>query len=150
MNKKLLITMSIVISTVIILCGCPEQKALSKDEEKNQIKLQSNIVELYDSTFNVNTKLIQDDDTHEFYEIVDNIEVKYLFKNIAGKPINISISAEFYDKNDKLIAIGGPRSISLPEDHTERAYTIQNSIIYNGYNAADVEYVLLVVEEKVV
>ena len=78
-----------------------------------------------------------------------DIDVQYLFKNIAGKPINITVSAEFYDKNDTLVGLGVPRYINLPKDYAEKVYTTQNSIIYTGSNAADIQYVLLIVEEKV-
>lgn len=148
MNKKFLIIISIIMSTIIVLCGC-NQKALTKDEENEQIKLQSSVVELDQSSFNINTKLVKDTYTDETYEIVENIEVKYLFKNIAGKPIHIEVSAEFYDKNDTLIGIGGPTSIYLPKDYTEKTFTPQNSIIYAGSNVADVKYTLLIVDEKV-
>lgn len=134
---------------IIILSGCQEQKSVTTGEKSGQIKLRSSIVELYDSSYNINTKLIKDTYTDEIYEIIESIEVKYLFKNIAGKPITITISAEFYDKNDTLVGLGGPRYINLPKDYAEKVYTTQNSIIYTGPNAVDVQYVLLIVEEKV-
>ncbi len=150
MNKKLLIVISIIMIAVIVLCGCNEQKALTAGEKDGQIKLQSNVVELHQSSFDVNTKIVYDSYTDETYEVVENIEIKYLFKNIVDRSINIEINAEFYDKNDKLIGIGGPKSIGpIPKDYTEKSYTTQNSIIYDGSNVADIEYVLLIVEEKV-
>jgi hypothetical protein len=148
MNKKILIITSIII-VIIILSGCQEQKAVTAGEKSGQIKLRSSVVELYESSYTINNKSIKDDYTNEIYEIIESIEVKYLFKNIAGKPININVSAEFYDKNDKLVDKVGPREINLPENHTEKVYTLQNSIIYSGSNVADVQYVLLIVEEKV-
>jgi hypothetical protein len=148
MNKKLLIIISIMMSTIIVLCGCIGNKtALNAGNE--QLKLQSIVVEFQESSFNISTKLVKDTYTDETYEIVDSIEVKYLFKNIAGRPIHIEATAEFYDKNDKLVGIGGPTSIYLPKDYTEKSYTLQNSIIYDGSNVADVKYALLIVEEKV-
>ena len=135
-------------SAIIVLCGCIGNKtALNAGNE--QLKLQSSVVEFQDSSFNISTKLVKDTYTDETYEIVDSIEVKYLFKNIAGRPIHIEATAEFYDKNDKLVGIGGPTSIYLPKDYTEKSYTLQNSIIYDGSNVADVKYALLIVEEKV-
>lgn len=150
MNKKLIITILLVLIIVPLLCGCQEQKALTSGEKSGKIKLRSSVVELHQSSFNVNTRLAYDDYTEEVYEIIENIEVKYLFKNIAGKPINIEIYAEFYDKNDILLGIGGPKSIGpIPEDYAEKGYTPQNSIIYAGSNKVDIEYVLLIVKEKV-
>ncbi len=148
MNKKILMIISIVI-IIIVLSGCQEQKAVTAGEKSGQIKLRSSVVELDKSSFNVNTISIKDNDTGEIYDIIESIEVKYLFKNIARKPINIKVSAEFYDKNDKLVGLGGPREINLLENYTEKVYTPMNSIIYSGSNVADVEYVLLIVEEKV-
>jgi len=151
MNKKMIIIVLLVISLVTIVCGCigEEQKALTKGEESGQLKIQSSVVELYQSSFNFNTKIIKDTQTDQKYEIVDNIEVKYLLKNIAGRPIHVKVTAEFYDKNDKLVGIIESGSIYLPKDHTEKSYTTQNSIIYNGDNVADVQYALLIIDEIV-
>jgi hypothetical protein len=150
MNKKILIIISIIMSTIMILCGCTDQKALTAGEESGQLKLKSNsVVELHRSSFNINTKLAYDRYTDETYEIIENIEVNYLFKNIAGRQIHIKVSAEFYDKNDRLVGIEESGFINLPEDYTEKAYTPQNSIIYSGSNVADVQYALLIVEEIV-
>lgn len=147
MNKKLLIIM-LLISIVIFLCGClGDQGVTTEGEKSGQIRLQSSVVELYQSSFNITTRMVEDIYTGEIYEIIDNIEIKYLFKNIAGRPIHVEVSAEFYDKNDNLVGIGESGSIYLPKDYAEKAYTPQNSIIYDGSNVADVQYALLIVEE---
>ena len=149
MKKKLWLLCCIILLIVTAFSGCQEQKALTAGEKSGQVKLRSSVVELDKSSFNVNTISIKDNDTGEIYDIIESIEVKYLFKNIAGKPIQIEVSAEFYDKNDRLVGLGGPTSINLPKDYTEKVYTPQNLIIYAGSNIADVQYVLLIVEEKV-
>ncbi len=148
MNKKLYISISVVLMVVIFFCGCEEQKALTEGEESGKINLQSDVVKLSESSFKINTKFITDTYTDEKIEIVDNVEVKYLLENIAGRPINIEVSAEFYDKNDNLIGIGGPEPINLPKGYTEKAYTPQNSIIYDGNNADEVHHAVIIVEEK--
>ena len=148
MNKKFLIIISIIM-IIIVLSGCQEQKAVTAGEKSGQIKLRSSVVELSESMYIINNKSIKDDYTNEIYDIIESIEVKYLFKNIASKPINIEVSAEFYDENNNLVGLGGPRNINLPKDYAEKVYTPMNSIIYAGSNVADVEYVLLIVEEKV-
>ncbi len=147
MKKKFLIIISIII--IITLSGCQEQKAVTAGEKSGQIKLRSSVVELYESSYNINTKSIKDTYTDKIYEIIESIEVKYLFKNIAGKPVDIEVSAEFYDENNKIVGLGGPRYINLPKDYAEKVYTPQNSIIYAGSNVADVQYVLLIAEEKI-
>ena len=147
MKRNLWLLCSIILFTVTAFSGCQEQKALTAGEKSGQIKLQSSVVELYKSQFNINTKSIKDNLTDEIYEIIENIEVKYLFKNIAGKLIHIEVSAEFYDKNDKLVGLGDSiLDIYLLKDYTEK---VSNSIIYDGSNVADVQYVLLIVEEIV-
>jgi uncharacterized protein YnzC (UPF0291/DUF896 family) len=151
MKKKLWLLCIIILLIVTAFSGCQEQKALTAGEKSGQVKLRSSVVELYKSSFNINTISIKDNSTNEIYEKIENIEVKYLLKNIAGKPIQIEVSAEFYDKNDRLVGLGEePRpSINLPKDYAEKVYTPQNSIIYAGSNVADVQYVVLIVEEKV-
>ena len=152
MKKKLWLLFCIILLIATIFSGCQEQKALTAGEKSGQVKLRSSVVELSQSQFNVNTKSIMDNITGETYDIIESIEVKYLFKNIAGKPIHIKVSAEFYDKNDRLVGLGEgePRDIHLLNDpDTEKIYTDQNSIKYAGPNVADVQYVLLIVEEKV-
>jgi len=147
MKRNLWLLCSIILLTVTAFSGCQEQKALTAGEKSGQIKLQSSVVELYQSSFNISTISIKDKYTNEIYEKIESIEVKYRLKNIAGKPIHIAVSAEFYDKNDKLVGLGDSiLDIYLLKDYTEK---VSNSIIYDGSNVADVQYVLLIVEEKV-
>jgi len=74
-------------------------------------------------------------------------EVKYLFHNIAGKDVISSIQAEFYDINNNLLAIKGPKLISLPEGYTETSFTPANIILYDGEFVSEIDHVKIIVSE---
>lgn len=145
MKKKLVMISSISIIAILFLSGCigSDQRALTKGEEEGKITLESDVVELADSNFVKNKKW----DPEKDMEVLKNIEVKYLLHNLLNKRIEVEINAEFYDKDDNLIAIGGPEHISLLKDYTERYYTPQNSIIYDGSKMDEVHHAVIIVEQ---
>jgi hypothetical protein len=150
MRKHTAIIITILLTTTIMLSGCQEeQKATTTDEKNGEIVLDSDVVELVDSKYKVNKRIVRDDVTEEKMQVVRNVEISFLFRNIADRDIKISVEAEFYDSNDKLVGIAqGASEIYLPKDYTEKATnTPTNTIIYDGKNKEDVVKAVIVVNE---
>ena len=140
MNKKLIfigLTLMIIIS---FLSGCQEQASTTASDKKfENISLESDLVELAYGEMNY---------VRDNYGKVISTEVKYLFKNIAGKEITIIVTAEFYDEEDNLLGTGGPKEISLRKGWTEQGISFANIISYSEKNAAEVDHVKIVVKDK--
>lgn len=145
--KKIYIVLSIVIIATLSLCGCNEPEATKTDNEKGTIILESDIVELEHSSFDIVTKPQFDQDCSCYVEVFQSVDVTYLFHNIAGKAISAKVNVEFYDKDDNLIGIGGPKTINLPKDYTEQGITPANTISYTGYKGEEVYKAIIIAEE---
>lgn len=132
-----LLIIAIVIS-VVFLSGC-EQKGTEVERPK-LITLDSKVVTLVYSSLNF---------SKDGSGKVIRADVEYLFKNIANKVITIEVFAKFYDKNNNLLATGGPKEIGpLPVGYTEQNILGANTISYSGEDAFKVDHVTLVVKEK--
>lgn len=138
--KKILLSFCIItIFLTTIFSGC-QQKGTTTDKNLDNILLDSDVVELVYCDINYN----KDDNG-----IILNVEVQYRFRNIADRNIDINVFVEFYDKENNLLAKEGPKEISIPKGWTEQGISPANSISYSGRNAALVEHVNILVEERV-
>ncbi len=150
MKKYIVLILVAILTTTILLSGCQEeQKAATSSEKKGEIVLNSDVVELVDSEFQINKKTVIDELTDERIQIVQNIEVNYLLKNIVDRDIKVSVEAEFYDSEEELVGIvQGAREINLPKGYTEKATnTPTNTIIYDGKNRDDIVKAVIIVNE---
>lgn len=123
MNKKNVTSIILCIFLLIINVGC-----LEKTNNKlnfDGITLESNVVELANASMN-----FKNDKTNS----TTRVEVIYLFKNIANHIIGkLNITINFFDKNNNLIASGGPKYIrNLPIGYIETYVMEANKIIYDG------------------
>jgi hypothetical protein len=121
----------------LFLSGC-QQEGTSTDENFDNIYLDSDIVELVFSKMNLNK---------DEKGVILGVEVQYRFKNIANRKIDINVYAEFYDKEDNLLAREGPKEITIPKGWTEQGLSPANIINYSGEEAREVDYVNIAVEE---
>lgn len=139
MIKKIpiLILISIIL-TVLYLSGC-EQKGTNVDSKYDKIILDSSVVKLAYSSLNYSRSAAGD---------IVRVDVEYLFKNIANKPVDVQVFVKFYDKNDNLLATEGPKEINLPEGYTEQVISPANIISYKGKDAAKVDHVTITAKEK--
>ena len=55
--------------------------------------------------------------------------------------------AEFYDKDDNMLAREGPKEISLPEGWTEIGVSSANIITFSSEEASRVDYAIIITEE---
>jgi hypothetical protein len=133
-----------IILGITALSGCQETQ-IEGTVTFEGVTLESDVVEL----FNASLKLFKDD-----YEMTWKAEVKYLFHNIAGRIIDdLEITVEFYDENDNLLTIRGPKHIlSMPADYTEAGFAGTNIVQYtrddgDGENVYKVNHVRIVAVE---
>ena len=133
-----------IILGITALSGCQETQIEGTVTFEGVI-LESDVAEL----FNASLKLFKDD-----YEMTWKAEVKYLFHNIAGRTIDdLEITVEFYDENDNLLTIRGPKHIiPFPADYTESRFGLTNIIQYtrdegDGENVYKVSYVRIIAVE---
>ena len=139
MNKIIFSISILIIFIIAFLSGCQQQGTIT-DDNLNNVMLESDIVELVYSIINFNK-----DDQNKIF----SVEVQYRFRNIANRNIEINVFAEFYDTKDNLLAKEGPKEIIIPKGWTEQGTSPANILTYYGENAAEVDYVKLIVEEKI-
>lgn len=139
MNKVILSIGFLIILIITFFSGCQQQGTIT-DNNLNNVMLESDLVELVYSIIN-----FKKDDQNEIF----SVEVQYRFRNIANRNIEINVFAEFYDIKDNLLAKEGPKEIYIPKGWTEQGTSPANIITYYGENAAEVDYVKIIVEEKI-
>jgi len=139
MKKNILLFGILIIFVMTFFSGC-QQEGTTTDKNLNNILLDSDIVELVFSEINFN----KDDQG-----VILNVEVQYRFQNIADRNIDINVFAEFYDEENNLLAKEGPKEISIPKGWTEQGISPANIISYNGENAARIDHVNIIAEEKI-
>ena len=138
MNKKGLLIINLIIFFIILLSGCQEQKATTSGKKFENIILESDVVELVDASL-----IFNEEDNVKL-----RVDVEYLFRNIAGREITITITVEFYDKNNNLLSTEGPKYITLLKDYTETSVLGANIISYSEENASEVDHVKIVAVEQ--
>lgn len=137
MKNKLLILGFLIILVISIFSGCQEQKAIETSYLEG-IEFESELVELKYANITKKTD----------GEKVLNIDVQYLFKNIASRDLNLKIFIEFYDMNSALLYKGGPKYISLLNGWEEQGVSPTNIISYSGKQAHLVDHIKIVVLES--
>ncbi|MBN2602508.1 MAG: hypothetical protein JXA91_00045 [Candidatus Thermoplasmatota archaeon] len=143
--RKLVVIICLV-SVSFLLTGCVTQNSGTAEPFKN-ISLESNVVEL--AYANITTHWNKDFDEEDLpILVVKKVDVNYLFHNIAGRIVNVSVTVEYYDENNNLLHIGGPKTINnLPKDYIEKNIAAPNTISYDGIHVADVDHVKIMAVE---
>ena len=137
MKKEFLVMGALVIIIIVVLSGCQEQKATTAKKNFENITLESNVFELVDASLDFNIDK----------GVIVKVDVKYLFRNIAGRDVTAFVTVEFYNKNDNLLATGGPKEISLLKGYTETSFLPPNIISYSGEKASEIDHVKIIAEE---
>jgi len=126
------------------LSGCEEQGVTTENNFEN-VYLDSNIVKLAYANFSFVEKREINDDL-EPVMVKKQVNIKYIFENIAGRDIVFNVTVEFYDQNHSLIESVNPvpwKNIHLPEGRTE---SLMNEAAYNGNKVKDISYARIVVQ----
>jgi len=143
---KLIVIITCVISTVAMFMGCMSLDPSTEGNFEN-ISLESSVVELANASLIIHEDKDYTEDSEPIM-VIQKVDVEYLFKNIAGRTINVTVNVEFYDIDNNLLYVGGPKIIhNLLKDYTERTKTEANIISYSGSNVADVDHAKIIVVE---
>lgn len=140
MKKSLWLIGVIIFLMITVLSGClfGEQEAATVQNNFEGITFESSVFELVDASL----------DFYEKRNVVTRVDVKYLFRNIAGRAVyDVKVTVEFYDKNNNLLAVGGPKFISLAKGYTEQGIGLANIISYSGEKVSEVDHVSIIAEE---
>ena len=92
-----------------------------------------------------------DSDVVEFVYVslnrtIDTVTVSWLFHNIANRTLNLSIKAEFYDKNGNMLFSKVNELLKFPANYTEHLLLPANKISYNGKNILSARVILRIAE----
>jgi hypothetical protein len=140
MKKNIFMIGCVLYIALVALSGCQEQGSTT-DESFEGIYLESSVVELAYATLEFHT--IYDFEYEK--DIVEKVEVKYLFHNIADRDVNITVTVEFYDKDKNLLGSEAQQKTSnLFKDYTE---SMVNIVSYNGERITEVDHVKIIAIE---
>ena len=139
MKKKNCIIIVCIILIALFLCGCQEQTETNNMKVNENVKIDSDIVDLIYADLKYK---------NQSGNIV-SVDVEYLLKNIAGREIDFILTAEFYDTENNLLYTGGPKNfVGIFKDYTETIVSPNTNIIsYNDLNAYKVDHVKIVITE---
>lgn len=139
--EKSLFTMGFVICIALVaLSGCQEQ-GVNTDENFEGINLESSVVELAYATLEFHTIY----DLEYEKDIIEKVDVKYLFHNIANRDVNITVTVNFYDKDNNLLESAAQQKTSnLFKDYTE---SMANIVSYSGERVTEVDHVKIIAIE---
>ncbi|MBN2065544.1 MAG: hypothetical protein JW771_01900 [Candidatus Thermoplasmatota archaeon] len=131
----------------IVLSGCQEQQATTSNQFEG-VSLKSDVVELVEASLDFQVHYDYDELTDEAIEVRNAAEVKYRFHNIAGKDITVKVTVEFYGAYDNLLYTGGPKTIFLFKDYTDKYISpATNIILYKGSKVTEIDHAIIIAEE---
>jgi len=107
-KKNYVIVISILFLLIVNFIGCTE-KAVETKEVKNVILIDTDIIELVESSL----------DLIEKHGQIIQADVSFRFKSTTDKTVNIVYLVEFCDKDDKVLHQAQKRIDNLPAGYTE-------------------------------
>ena len=141
MKKSLFMIGFVICIALVAFSGCQEQ-GVTTDENFEGIYLESSVVELAYATLELHT--IYDFEYEE--DIIEKVDVKYLFHNIANRDVDITVTVNFYDKDNNLLGSAAQQKTSnLFKDYTE---SMANIVSYNGERVTEVDHVKIIAIES--
>jgi len=136
MDLKKIFYICLIVFLALFFSGCQEDTKDTNYQIPDNVLFESDIVEL----------VFADITEHKSNGVVNQLDVAFLLKNIAGRSLNINKSVEFYNEADELLYTSDPVQFKgFSAGYIEQE---PNPIIeYNGKNASAVSYVKIIVEE---
>ena len=139
MKKQVICVTMLVILACLACSGCQQTNSATTKLSTQNVSLDSTVVKF------ANVSL---DRTSKKAGGVDSVKVSWLFKNIAGRTINISIDVRFFDKSNLLLHNESRWLRYMPKDYTEQAVSpTANSVTFSGEKATLVDHVVISVKE---
>jgi uncharacterized protein YcfL len=138
MKKQVVCLLVLVVLMSLALSGCQETKSTTAKMSNKNVYLQSTVVQFA----NVSLEKINNKSGD-----VNAMKVSWLFKNIAGRTINITIDVRFYDAKNTLLYNETRWFRNFLKGWTEQSITPANSVTISGAKAALVDHVVISVTE---
>ena len=140
MKKYPLLIGTILFLILSVLNGCLGPEGTTVENPFKGITFESSVVELINASLDV----IKENN------VIRKVEVRYLFRNIAGRSVEVSVMVEFYDKNNNLLITRGPKHIEIPKGYAETLpYSPANIITYSGDKVSEVDHVRIIATEEI-
>ena len=138
MKKQVICISVLVVLMSIALSGCQETKSTTTKLSSQNVYLQSTLVQFANVSLE-KTKNKSGD--------INAVKVSWLFKNIAGRTINITIDVRFYDVKNTLLYNETRWFNNFLKGWTEHSVTPANTVTISGAKAALVDHVVIGVTE---
>ena len=139
MKKQVICVTMLVILACLACSGCQQTNSATTKLSSQNVSLESTVVKF------ANVSL---DRTLKKSGGFDSVKVSWLFKNIAGRMINISIDVRFFDKSNVLLYNSTRWLRYMPKGYTEQAVSpTANSVTFTDVKATLVDHVVISVKE---
>lgn len=138
--KKQVICVTILVLLACLACsGCQQTNSATTKLSDQNVFLESTVVKF------ANVSLER---TSAKPGAVDSVKVSWLFKNIAGRMINITIDVRFYDKNNVQLYNATRWLRFMPKGYTEQSMSpTANSVTFTDKKASLVDHVVIAVTD---
>ena len=130
--------MVLVVLLSLAFSGCQDTKSTQIKLSSQNVYLQSTVVKFANVSLEKTTNKSGG---------VDSVKVSWLFQNIAGRTINVSIDVRFYDTNNTLLYNETRWFNNFLKGWTERLMSPATSVTIRGAKAALVDHVVISVTE---
>jgi uncharacterized protein YcfL len=139
MKKQVICVTMLVILACLACSGCQQTNSATTKLSSQNVFLNSTLVKF------ANVSL---DRTSKKSGGTDSVTVSWLFKNIAGRMINITIDVRFFDKNNLLLYNATRWLRYMPKGYTEQALSpTANVVTFTDQKASLVDHVVITVTE---
>jgi len=138
--KKQVICITILVILACLACsGCQQTNSATTKLSSQNVILDSTVVKF------ANISLVR---TFDKAGGIDTVKVSWLFKNIAGRMINITIDVRFYDKNNVLLYNETRWLRYMPKGYTEQSLSpTANVVTFTDKKASLVDHVVISAKE---
>jgi hypothetical protein len=133
-KKHIIVFVCCVMLGSVLLSGCQEKGTVVTDLSSKIVLDSHGLVKF------ANSSMVRG--TNKTGGIV-TVKVSWLFENIAGREINISIDVQFFDVQNKLMYNTTHYLNYMPAGYKEATMSPSNSVIYTGDDAKLVDHVII-------
>ena len=139
MKKQIICGMVLVLLACLACSGCQQTNSAMTKLSSQNVRLDSTVVQF------ANVSLVR---TSDKAGGSDTVKVSWLFKNIAGRMINITIDVRFFDKNNVLLHNETRWLRNMPKGYVEQSLSpTANIVMFTDVKASLVDHVVISVRE---
>ncbi len=139
MKKQVICVTMLVLLACLACSGCQQSNSATTKLSSQNVFLDSTVVKFANVSLDRTSKKTGGE---------DSVKVSWLFTNIAGRMINISIDVRFLDKSNVLLYNASRWLRYMPKGYTEQAISpTANSVTFSGEKATLVDHVVIAVTD---